>query len=155
MLIAVIASPTSPAQASVTTANPCGQGYVLRSSVPVNQRWDWNKRNSRTFVAPVATIYAYAHPQKGMKCAFLSVRAGWSQRTRIKHMILQMHWPTKPGQGSQDLYGRWFDAKEIETISQSSAGPVSASVRRCVTVVASIKISSDLGYSGYSDMAAC
>ncbi|MEV4374746.1 hypothetical protein AB0J71_47375 [Nonomuraea sp. NPDC049637] len=73
-----------PASASV---NPCGLGYTLRITAPIDMLYSFQPQTGRR-VQPIGTIKGYSLGRA--KCAILSINPRWKRIPEIKELWLSL-----------------------------------------------------------------
>ncbi|MEU6718248.1 hypothetical protein ABZ897_42850 [Nonomuraea sp. NPDC046802] len=122
-LITVPTILTSPAAANT---NPCGAGYTLRESMPIDKiRITTIRAKPVKPVKPIGTLKTYSLGTA--KCAFLSINPGWKRVPEITQVTVHLSW----GSGVKRFHAYSWDWEGRTSPSIGpSVGPVKVTIKK-------------------------
>lgn len=118
---------------AAATTNPCGAGYTLRETMPIDQLDKIGKSVRSKPVQSIGTIKTYSLGTA--KCAFLSVNPTWNRIPEITQLTVYLTW----GSGQVEFKKVTAHPKDWKGRTSPSVGPVKATVTTgCASVVADV-----------------
>ncbi|WP_431929842.1 hypothetical protein [Nonomuraea jabiensis] len=132
--VALVSAFTILGPTAVAATNPCGAGYTLRETMPIDKMDTVIGRTVRSKpVRSIGTIKTYS--LGAAKCVFLSVNPAWGRVSEITEITVYLIW----GSGGDEFKKVTAYPQDWKGRTSPSVGPVKATVKNSyASVVADV-----------------
>jgi hypothetical protein len=133
LAVALVSAFTVLGPSAAAATNPCGAGYTLRETMPIDE---FDKIGTKVRSKPVRSIGTITTYSLGAaKCVFLSVNRTWKRVPEITQLTVYLMW----GSGRDEVKKVTAHPKDWQGRTSPSIGPVKATVKGdCASVVADV-----------------